>query len=132
MARFDDELWPLARFVVDPADVLTHYAQRQQLDAAEERHHDYHSRISDREGDTAEFQPQVNDRDHESEDREHQPEERDQLQRVAREADYAVDTDCKRAKDLVVLACPANAGVAVEATLVWEKPTNPTRPRRKP
>src|SRR5438270_1622168 len=49
VSRLDDVLRSLASLVVDAPDVLAHDAERQQLDAAEERHEDDDRRVADRE-----------------------------------------------------------------------------------
>ena len=92
-AGLDDVLRPIARFVIDPPDVLADHAQREQLDAAEEGHRDHDRRVTDGEWNAAQLQAEVDERDGERQPREQHADERDQLQRVAREADDAVQPD---------------------------------------
>ena len=114
MRGLDDHPRPLLDLVVDAAHVLAHDAEREQLDAAEQRDEDDDRRVACREVLRArELEDQVDQCEQERGEREQDAGHRDEVQRPAREPDHAVHADEDRAEERVVLRLAGLAGVAV-------------------
>src|SRR5271156_935412 len=79
--RLDYVLRAVARFVVDPPDVLADHAKREQLYAAEEGYDDHNRGVSNRELIAAELQAQIGERERKGQPGQDHADERDQLQR---------------------------------------------------
>src|SRR5918994_3406748 len=102
--RFHDVLRPPPDLVVNPANILAHYAQGQHLDAAEEHNDDHDCWVPYWERITRELQDEVRDCEKEGDKREGEPQKRNHLQWVPRESHDAVDPNHNRSEEAVVLA----------------------------
>src|SRR5919109_2765350 len=57
--RFDDVLGPPPHFIINPANILPHYSQRQHLDTTEERNDDHDGRVAYRKAITRDLHDEI-------------------------------------------------------------------------